>query len=401
VSSVESVTDRDSGVDERAKREAAARSSGPGRPRLEVLDGLRFLAAMAVLAYHFTTMDRVWHQRADSIFPHQTAAYGWLGVQLFFLISGFVICMSSWGRGVGRFVVSRVVRLYPAYWLSVVAIAVVLSIWPFVHKFVGWDNTLVNLTMFHEPAKAPAVAEVYWTLWAELRFYLLFALVVWWGLTYKRVVGFCVVWLGAVVAAKAFVPHGTVVHMMLMTDYAPLFTAGVAFYLMYRFRPTMITWAIVGISFVLSVPAVRYRAGLEARIGEVVPTWPAIPLLAVCFVLIGAVALGWLSWIRGRWLVVVGSMTYPLYLLHLDIGGTMLYQWRNSMPPLLLVTLVTAAMILLAWLVHRYVERPIAPLMKSAMLGTSAAVRRRARALLPRSEPPAEPAPEPVGADRS
>src|SRR3990170_483158 len=92
-------------------------------PRLEVLDGLRFLAAMAVLAYHFTTMDRIWQRPAVDVFPQQTFAYGWLGVYLFFLISGFVICMSSWGRGAGAFLVSRAVRLYPAYWLSVVVIA--------------------------------------------------------------------------------------------------------------------------------------------------------------------------------------------------------------------------------------------------------------------------------------
>jgi peptidoglycan/LPS O-acetylase OafA/YrhL len=362
------------------EREAAATV----RPRLEVLDGLRFVAAMSVLAYHFTTMDRVWQQRADGLFPAQTAAYGWLGVHLFFLISGFVICMSSWGRGVGRFLLSRALRLYPAYWLSVVAVVVVLTVWPVLHEPVGWRDALVNLTMFHEPLGSPAVAEVYWTLWAELRFYLIFSLVVWWGLTYRRVVVFCVAWLGVVTAAKAFVdngPVGGVVHTVLLTDYAPLFTAGVACYLMYRFRPTLLTLAIVAASFVLAVPSVRFRATLEAFHGEVVQSWPAVVLLAVCFLLIVAVALGWLSWVRGRWLVVVGATTYPLYLLHLDLGGTLLALWKGSMPPLVLVAVVTAMMVLLAWLVHRYVERPVAPLLKRALLwiaaGVSAVVRRR------------------------
>jgi peptidoglycan/LPS O-acetylase OafA/YrhL len=361
-----------------------------GRPRLEVLDGLRFLAAFAVLAYHFTTMDRVWDQRADSLFPAQTAAYGWLGVHLFFLISGFVICMSSWGRGVGSFLLSRAVRLYPAYWLSVVVVAVVLTVWPLVQEPVGLGDTLVNLTMFHEPLGSPAVAEVYWTLWAELRFYLLFSLVVWWGLTYRRVVAFCLVWLGASTVAKAVVDN-EVVHTVLMTDYAPLFTAGVACYLMYRFRPTLLSWAIVAWSFVLAVPAVLHRASLESFHGVVVQTWPAVVLLAVCFLLIAAVALGWLSWLRGRWLVATGALTYPLYLLHLDIGGTMLHLWKGSMPPLLLVAVVTGLMVLLAWLVHRFVERPFAPLLKRALRWTAATVRRPLR---PRVS--ATPAPRPA-----
>lgn len=330
-------------------------------PRLEVLDGLRFLAAMAVLAYHFTTMDRIWQRPAVDVFPAQTFAYGWLGVSLFFLISGFVICMSSWGRGAGSFLASRAVRLYPAYWLSVVVIAAVTTVWPWWQRPDGWGSTLVNLTMFQDAFGVPAVAEVYWTLWAELRFYVLFSLVVAWGLTYRRVAGFCVVWLGAVAFAKVAVPDSdVVVHTVLMTDYAPLFVGGIGCYLMYRFRPTLLTWAVVGASFVLSVPAARFRAGLEAYHGEVVSSLPAVLVTAVCFALVAAVALGWLSWVRGRWLVVLGSTTYPLYLLHVDLGAPLLSRLQGIVPPPVLVCLVTAAVIGVAWLVARFVERPVA-----------------------------------------
>jgi peptidoglycan/LPS O-acetylase OafA/YrhL len=285
--------------------------------------------------------------------------------------------MSSWGRGVEAFLVSRAVRLYPAYWLSVVATTLVLTAWPYLEEPVGWRDALVNLTMFHEPLGAPAVSDVYWTLWAEMRFYLLFTLVVWAGLTYRRVVTFCLVWLGAVTAAKATL-EGGIVHTVLMTNYAPLFIAGIAFYLMYRFRPAPLLWGIVGGSFLLALPAVLYRNGLEADRGAPAPAkWPVVLLLAVCFLLIAAVALGWLRWIRGRWLVVVGATTYPLYLLHLDLGGTAIYLWQRHLPAPLLVVVVTGAMILLSWLVHRYLERPVAPLVRRALLGMSAAARRR------------------------
>jgi peptidoglycan/LPS O-acetylase OafA/YrhL len=331
-----------------------------GRSRLEVLDGLRFVAALVVLAYHYTAMDHVWHRPVEEVFPAQPAAYGWLGVQLFFLISGFVICMSSWGRGVGAFLASRAVRLYPAYWLSVVVVAAALTVWPYVEGPPGVRDTLVNLTMFQGAFGVPDVTEVYWTLWAELRFYLLFALLVWWGLTYRRVVGFCVLWLAAAAVANALVPRTGVVHIVLMTDYAPLFTAGIGCYLLHGFRPTVASWGIVVGSFVLALPPVLHRNQLEAHPGEIVPKTPAVLLLAVWFLLIVAVALGWLSWVRGRWLVVLGATTYPLYLLHLDLGGAVLYLWQWDVPPPLLVAVVGAAMMLLAWLVHRYVERPVA-----------------------------------------
>jgi peptidoglycan/LPS O-acetylase OafA/YrhL len=348
------------------------------RPRLEALDGLRFVAAMSVLAYHYTAMAHVWQRPAAEVFPSQPFAHGWLGVHLFFLISGFVICMSSWDRGVGSFLVSRAVRLYPAYWLSVLVVAAGLAVWPGLPWRPTTLDVLVNLTMFQDAVGVPAIADVYWSLWAELRFYLLFSLLVWWGLTYRRVVAFCALWLGATAVATAFLPDSgvvqRVVQIVLTTDYAPLFTAGIGCYLMYRFRPTIASWAIVAASFVLALPAVMRRNQLESKAGEIIPNGPVIVLLAVWFLLIVAVALGWLSWVRGRWLVVGGAVTYPLYLLHLDLGGALLYMFQWRVPPPLLVPVVAGVVILVAWLVHRYVERPLAPRLRRALrrLGTRA-----------------------------
>jgi peptidoglycan/LPS O-acetylase OafA/YrhL len=345
------------------------------RPRLEVLDGLRFVAAMSVLAYHYTAIAHVWHRPATEVFGSQPFAHGWLGVQLFFLISGFVICMSSWGRGVGSFLLSRVVRLYPAYWLSVLVVAAGLTVFPGLPWRPTTGDVLVNLTMFEDAVGVPEIADVYWSLWAELRFYLLFLLLVWWGLTYRRVVAFCALWLGATAVAQAFLPDGGIVQIVLTTDHAPLFTAGIGCYLMYRFRPTLASWAIVAASFVLALPAVTQRNQLESKAGEVIPNGPVIVLLAVWFLLIVAVALGWLSWVRGRWLVVGGALTYPLYLLHLDVGGALLYLFQWSVPPVLLVPVVTVVLLVIAWLVHRYVERPLAPRLRDALRQLGARIR--------------------------
>jgi len=382
----------------------AARRS---RPRLEVLDGLRFVAAASVMIYHYTAVrnNHIWPHPPRVEFPqaHQVTVYGWLGVNLFFLISGFVICMSSWGRSLGEFFTSRVSRLYPAYWFSVIAASAVQVAWPDHSPPRDWLAILMNLTMVQEPFGYSGVSAVYWTLWTELRFYLLFAIVVWRGVTYRRVVLFCCVWMVASVAATAGKSDALgPLLLMVVPDYSPLFIGGIACYLIYRFGPNLLLWGILGFSFLLSLP-VTLRKQYRVEKGEVqhlVARWPTAVLMALFFLIMVALALGWLSWIRGRWLTVLGATTYPLYLLHETVGGTALHELNGTLPKPVLIALVMVGMVGLAWLVYRFVERPFGPRLKNAVRQGVRSMEREGRpAPVPRPvtelEPirPAEPKP--------
>src|SRR5699024_10591942 len=104
------------------------------RGRLRAMDALRLLAALAVVLFHFTTRD---HGRWGAQLPHEVfpalshvVRYGYAGVHLFFTISGFVILMSVWGRSPRQFVASRISRLYPAFWVAVLATATLRWWWP-------------------------------------------------------------------------------------------------------------------------------------------------------------------------------------------------------------------------------------------------------------------------------
>jgi len=113
------------------------------RPRLYIIDALRLFAAMFVALHHYAGTFRVnqphnavWGRPVQDIMPgvFRISAYGWVGVEIFFVISGFVICMSCWDRRPRDFFVSRVIRLYPAYWFGIILTTVVLTIWPAVWK---------------------------------------------------------------------------------------------------------------------------------------------------------------------------------------------------------------------------------------------------------------------------
>ncbi|MEU3494103.1 acyltransferase [Kitasatospora cineracea] len=361
------------------RRAAAAAVPGTpkpaGRPRLVALDALRIVAALLVVFHHYvgygggpSGSESAWTKPAWVVFPtaERLAAYTWTGVELFFIISGFVICMSSWGRSLGDFFKSRVVRLYPAYWFAVLLTTAVLTLWPLVRRPLDLRDVLLNLTMLQEPFKVGSVDAVYWTLWVEMRFYLLFALVVWKGVTYRRVVAFCLLWtVASVLVAAGRAPFAD---YLLMPEYSPYFVAGMAMYLMYRFGPTLLLWGIVGTSWLFSVHQVSlYSVNLSGGLGRPMGAWPAVVLMTVAYLAMIALALGKLSWLRGRWLTVAGALTYPLYLLHEHIGWTAIRLLRHHLAPWPLVGALTAGMLLAAWLVHRFVERPLSALLSRGM----------------------------------
>ena len=97
-----------------------------GRDRLYEIDLLRITAALAVVCYHYTFSGYAGHITSIA-FPALSTAkrYGYLGVDMFFVISGFVVLLSAWGRRPHQFVISRIVRLYPAYWVAVTITAVI------------------------------------------------------------------------------------------------------------------------------------------------------------------------------------------------------------------------------------------------------------------------------------
>lgn len=142
--------------------------------RLRALDGLRLVAALMVAAYHYGgrggAVSEAWGTSPERQFPtlHGLLAYGCLGVQFFFVISGFVICMSGWGRTPASFAAAR---LLPAYWAAVVLVAAVFALPVVPYDAVPPSDALVNLTMLQQPLGADRVLGVCWTLWVEVRCY--------------------------------------------------------------------------------------------------------------------------------------------------------------------------------------------------------------------------------------
>lgn len=335
--------------------------------RVAVLDGLRLCAALSVAVFHFTALneDRLWDGREPFARLVHLSSYGWLGVELFFMISGFVISMSAWGRTVGGFARSRLIRLFPAYWPAVLLTAAVVTLWPTLNRPVTPQQVVVNLTMLNEPLGVIPVDLSYWTLWAEARFYLLFAVVVWAGVTRRRVLWFGYAWLiASVVAVKSGMP---VLVTVLQPPYAPYFVAGIGFFLIHRFGSDIRHWGLVGLAWALGMYSLGARVAQTSK-SEHRPLSLTVAMLVVTalFLALAVVAVGWTSRVRWRGLTTAGLLTYPFYLLHQHIGGTLL-QHLHGVRPIVAVAVVILTMLVVAWMLHRWIERPLARFVRSRL----------------------------------
>lgn len=299
---------------------APAEKRAPG-PRFRELDGLRGIAALAVVLHHYTSSYAGKSPEAPRAF--HDFAWGEYGVQLFFLISGFVILMTAWrARRPSDFAISRAARLYPPYWISL-AVAVGLLLWMPIPGFpVDAPTVAANVTMVQRWFLMPNVVDVYWTLAVEMQFYVIvLALLILTRcrlsvrvLTWAAVAWTAVSW--AVILAASGVttanPQADPTWVKLLNnatvaEYGPFFITGMLFYLA-REGSRRPGWAIA--SAVSTAVGATLLRGAEH----------GLHVAAVCLVF-AVVALrrrtGILTIAPVQWF---GKISYSLYIMHTVAG---------------------------------------------------------------------------------
>ena len=334
--------------------------------RVAEIDLLRGLAALMVVAFHYTYRG---HLR-DSFSPigftevDGVTRYGYLGVGLFFFISGFVILRSAIATDVRGFAISRVVRIYPAFWVACTATALAVGLTHMQRVTPG--SYLVNMTMLQELFHVQPVAGVYWTLTIELRFYLLAALAIAAGVI-GRARYVLPAWLIlAFVAGAGAVPLG--LQQFLVADWAPFFVAGACCHLLAQQRRDPVVLVTLALAAVLSC---RLAAIQATQMSQHTPT-PISPTVAVVFTLVAllvvlAVALGVTRSLARPWMVAVGALSYPLYLVHENLGYVAIRGLAPFANRFIVLVVVTAGALGLAWALHRWVEVPVAPRMQALL----------------------------------
>jgi peptidoglycan/LPS O-acetylase OafA/YrhL len=306
------------------------------RDRIAAFDSLRGIAILFVVACHYLAYAPfdVAGMRAGLWLRD----FGQGGVLLFFLLSGYLM----WARGrdasPGSFLRRRLGKIVPAYWVNigfVVAAATVSSVYP---AFAPKD-VLGNLLFLEGSLGVRPLSGVYWTLVLEVKFYLLFALVMF---TPLRPL-FWIVPLAAFAANAALtlaIGRGATFLVFL-----PAFFVGAAIAADKGNRRGRAL-----IAAMLAVAAASLALFGQER------GWQAAVFLifdAALFLLL--LRRGW----SARWLSFVGSISYSLYLYHMTFGQPILEATAGQFGPVAwaaLAATVTVSAFLLSWLSWRFVE---------------------------------------------
>ncbi|GAB7554694.1 acyltransferase [Novosphingobium sp. 11B] len=322
---------------------SAVRAQNAGRRQpVYGLDLVRFAAASLVVLYHLGF--KAWALDGSSLhgalgrsdaFPAGYALTwcGWVGVQVFFVVSGSVIAYSARGVSARRFARRRAARLLPAV---LIAVAIALPTAVFVFGTATAQAVVLSLKTIAFVPWGPWIVGQFWTIPIELAFYAIVGVVLFSGaperamhaLVWALGIASAAYWL--VAASDAIEPGGRLAELLLL-QHGVYFALGM---LCARMGEGDLGRRHLGLAATCIVAAsVQVRTAAEWEMGartDLSAQWPWAYALWLCLAALIAASFLWRAQVAARIgrfggvLRLAGLATYPLYLIHIHVGGTIL-----------------------------------------------------------------------------
>jgi peptidoglycan/LPS O-acetylase OafA/YrhL len=332
--------------------------------RYNSLQAIRAVAACAVLFHNANYLEHELTGRNNHLLLG--AGLGEVGVDLFFVLSGFLMVRTTRSTRSGldamrRFLVARLVRIYPAYWVVAAIWAVLLALWPELglgRVMADFWSSILLLPNANQPQLAPG-----WSLVFELYFYLIFGLMLLapktlraWGLA---------VWAGLLLltAALHFRGEGVLSHFLTNSLSLEFLMGAAAGYVIDKpiARPALLLAAgclVLPLGEFLRFHLAAGSANVEmVRVLQV-----GVPAVAIVLGMVGLESQGRIT--TPRWLTSLGERSYGVYLTHVPVASLMVLTVgmagfnRGVLADAFYVASTLVLSLLLAEALHQAVERP-------------------------------------------
>jgi len=330
---------------------------------IESIQIMRGVAAILVVLLHISIKGGQYGNDALKGF-----SIGGAGVDLFFIISGYIMCVSTIGRDLNfnRFMLHRIRRIIPLYWLTTtIGLAIFLYKPEIVNTSGGETSIWASYTLI--PNGKRYLNSNGWTLSFEFLFYILFGLLIHKG-TYKAIQLSSLILLGMVATGLFFFYNGNAFNFATNNLYIEFIYGMGCFYLFDKkiIRPnTAIGVSLCILGIVLLVAEVVFSVpNQEAGRGWL---W-GIPMLLVFagFLCLEGFIKGSTSFLKGLFLKA-GNSSYSLYLFHpftLSATAICLERLHLSSNPYLFTVILFSVTVMAGYLVYLYVERPLVAISK-------------------------------------
>lgn len=290
--------------------------------RVPALDLLRLAAVGAVILYHYGFWGPASHGVPQVALPAlaPVAQYGFLGVPVFFAISGFVIAYSAERRTPFGFAVARFSRIYPTFIFCMTLTFAATVLFGASHFEVTALQWLANLFIAAPMLSQPYVDTSYWSLVVEVVFYAWVAAFMALGLFPRRLDAIVLAWI-AITFANELTIDAPIFEKLFMTDDSGFFAVGLLIYQHFRGRRDMRLWGLSVLALGTAVfQAIHKLERLGVHTGG---SFDPKVVAAICVVSLGVVLLGTRVKhipLSAKVVRAAGGITYPLYLLHMQIG---------------------------------------------------------------------------------
>ena len=347
--------------------------------RFTFVDGLRGIAAMGVVLFHLGPVGHFSKPLAQFVPTPLMSLWkcGFLGVPVFFVLSGFVIAYSQRGihvtpRYLGRFALRRSLRLDPPYWATIVLVLMMNLLLNRMRPgrevpFPGWKVVLAHLFYLQDLLHLREINGVFWTLCLEVQFYLVLTILT--GVAQRlpfrdrAVAGFaqgsrCFIFVPLALVSLAVsvgwlrCPEG-----LFLGRWYSFFLGVVVWGVIERSISVRWLWAYIALLCATLFTMPHLFSQPDATLWNLVVVMTAIALYT-------AASLGTMGrWLSGAWIQFLGAISYSLYLVHGSVGSTLnslgVRACRGS-PPLILawIAMSVVASVGGAYVMYRLVELP-------------------------------------------
>lgn len=339
--------------------------------RILELDSLRGIAALMVLFFHLTILS------PNGNFKF---VYGCTAVDLFFLISGFVI-FNSTNNSTLEFIINRISRLYPTYWISVTFTFLLFCIYESKKSnwtiHIDFNKYIANMTMFQKYFHIKNIDESYWTLILELIFYLTISIFICFNLL--KHINYIALFSIIIIAFLKYNSMNIILDKLFFIlpflPFLPLFFAGILFSQIYNQKKDLvIKYSIILICVLCQVFNYKYTCSsffLEINY--------YIVMIFIYFLLFILLVNNKLKFIISKITLFFGKISFALYLTHQSLSVEFIVPYlTNSLKMNFWISTIGIALpisILIATLItfkfEKYVNVKLKKILKSLLLKPS------------------------------